>query len=68
MTRRPQLDVATLVTGLALTGFAVLGGLVAAGYTLVQPASMWFALVLLGAGVVGLVISLTRPARDRNRK
>ncbi|MCC2592295.1 hypothetical protein LKO27_02510 [Tessaracoccus sp. OS52] len=60
MTKRPRLDVATLITGLALTGFAILSLVVATGHTLVQPASIWFALVLLGSGIVGLVVSLAR--------
>lgn len=62
MSRGPRIDVATLVTGLTLVGFAILCGLVAAGHALVRPASMWFALVLLASGAVGLLVSL--PRRD----
>lgn len=60
MNKTPRIDVATLVTGLTLIGFAVLGGLVAWGHTLIRPASLWFALVLLASGSIGLVVSLTR--------
>lgn len=60
MSRKPRSDVATLVTSLTLLGFAALCGLVALGHTLVQPASAWFALVLIGSGAVGLLISWRR--------
>lgn len=65
MNNNPRIDVATLVTSLTLIGFAILGGLVAWGHTLIQPASMWFALVLLASGFIGLAFAL--PRRDDKR-
>lgn len=66
MNKTPRrIDVATLVTGLTLVGFAILCGLVAWGHTLIRPASMWFALVLLASGATGLAVAL--PRRDDRR-
>lgn len=61
---RPRIDIAVLVTGLALTATGVFAGLIAAGYQLVQPVAVWFAGALLLAGFVGLGMSLRRGAGD----
>ena len=57
---RRAVDVPALVTGLVLLGFVALMAWILTGGQLVGPPSMWFASVLLVAGVLGLVISLTR--------
>lgn len=61
---KPRVDVAVLSTGIALTGIGTLGGLIAAGYELVQPVTVWFSGALLLAGFIGLGISLRRNSRD----
>lgn len=60
MTTRKHLDVPTLVTGIALTGFGLLAAVIASGASLAGPVSIWFAGVLLVAGAIGLFISLAR--------
>lgn len=52
-------DVPSLVTGLILLGFAAMGAWLLTGRALVGPPSMWFASILMMAGVIGLVVSLT---------
>lgn len=61
---KPRIDVAVLTTGIALTGVGMLGGLIAAGYELVQPVAVWFSGALLLAGFIGLGVSLRRSSRD----
>lgn len=57
-----RVDVPTLVTGLIVTGFALISGWFASGRALIAPGKIWFAAVLLAAGAVGLVLSLGRRA------
>lgn len=61
MTRR--IDVAALVTGLILLGFAAISGWLLAGNDLIGEPAMWFATVLITAGIVGLVVSLRASKR-----
>lgn len=58
-------DVPTLVTGIILTGFGLITGWVASGSVVLEPIKMVFATVLLGAGVIGLIISLSVRNTDR---
>lgn len=59
-----HLDVPSLVTGLLATGFGLLALWILLGNRLVAPIPMWFASVLLIAGVIGLLASLGS-RRDR---
>lgn len=61
---RNRIDIPILITGIALTGVAVPAGLLAAGYRLAEPITVWFAGALLLAGFVGLAMSLRRNSRD----
>lgn len=65
---RRKVDVPAMVTGIILLGFAVIGGWLTLGHVLVGAPSMWFASVLMVAGLVGLVISLAAPRRRVHRK
>ncbi|MGV8846567.1 hypothetical protein [Tessaracoccus sp.] len=60
---RRAVDVPSMVTGLILLGFGAIVAWLLTGGQLVGPASMWFASILLIAGLIGLVISLTRTRR-----
>lgn len=62
---RRSVDVPALVTGLILLGFAAVSAWLITGHELVGPASMWFASVLMVAGVVGLVVSLGSTRKSR---
>ena len=53
-----SVDVPALVTGLILLGFGAVGAWLLTGRALMGPPSMWFASVLMLAGVIGLVVSL----------
>lgn len=66
MRTRKHMDVPTLVTGLALTGFGLLSAGIALGAELASPTSIWFAIALLIAGFVGLFVSLARRPGSRN--
>ncbi|MDO5093274.1 MAG: hypothetical protein Q4D79_07605 [Propionibacteriaceae bacterium] len=59
-----KVDVPTLVTGLIVTGFALISGWFASGHWLIAPGKTWFAAVLLAAGAIGLVLSLGRRAPE----
>lgn len=60
---RRTVDVPALVTGLILLGFASISGWILMGNTVVGPPAMWFATILILAGIVGLLVSLTRSRR-----
>ena len=57
------MDVPALVTGLILLGFGAVGAWLLSGRQLVGPPSMWFASILMLAGIIGLVVSLTTRRR-----
>lgn len=60
---RRSVDVPALVTGIISLGFGGIAAWLLLGHPLVGPPSMWFATVLMLAGLVGLVVSLTAPRR-----
>ena len=62
---KPRLDLSALVIGIVLIGFALSSLPVLAGSTVPGPAALPYALTLIVAGVVGLVISSTsnKPTR-----
>lgn len=62
-----MVDVPAMVTGIILLGFAGIGAWLTSGHPLVGAPSMWFASVLMLAGLVGLVVSLTAPRRRIQR-
>lgn len=53
-------DVPTLLTGLVVTGFSGVVLWLALGFPLPGEARLWFAGLLLGAGTLGLMLSLWR--------
>ena len=63
MKKRPPIDVTVLVTGLALVGAAALSALLLTYHAVPSP-QIGFAVVLLIAGLTGLVVSLRRNSRD----
>ncbi|MDO5736179.1 MAG: hypothetical protein Q4P15_06860 [Propionibacteriaceae bacterium] len=58
-----SMDVPALVTSLILLGFGGVGAWLLTGHHLVGPPSMWFASILMVAGIVGLMVSLTTSRR-----
>lgn len=63
---KASIEVPTLVSGLLLLGFGLLAVWVLAGHQLVTPIPMWFAAVLMLAGIVGLLVSLAGRADRRD--
>ncbi len=60
---RRSVDVPALVTGLILLGFASISAWLLVGNGVVGPPAMWFATVLITAGIIGLIISLRASRR-----
>ncbi len=60
---RRSIDVPALVTGLILLGFASITGWTLTGNNVVGPPAMWFATVLITAGIIGLITSLRASRR-----
>ena len=60
---RRRVDVAALVTGLILLGSAAISAWLLLGNDVVGPPAMWFATVLITAGIIGLVVSLRTSKR-----
>lgn len=60
-----RIDLPTLVTGLVLTGFAVVALWFNSGRVLLAPGKMWFAAVLLVVGCLGLLLSLGKGPGNR---
>ncbi len=59
-------DIPTLVTGLIVTGFALLTAWAASGQVLITSGKTWFSVVLIAAGAIGLGLSLAHPPEDEN--
>lgn len=55
---RRNVDVPALVTGIILLGFGGIAAWLLLGHALVGPPTMWFASVLMMAGLIGLIVSL----------
>lgn len=55
---RRNVDVPALVTGIILLGFGAIAAWLLLDNPLVGPPTMWFASVLMVAGLIGLVVSL----------
>ncbi len=55
---RRSMDVPALVTGLILLGFTAMGAWLLSGGQVIGDPAMWFATILIVAGIVGLIVSL----------
>lgn len=66
--RRHDTDVTSLVFGLLLLGVAVLWALVQGDLLSLPDASVAGPVVLVGAGVIGLAVTLSGSARQRRRE
>ncbi len=56
-------DVPALVTGLILLGFGSVSAWLLVGHQVVGPPTMWFASILMVAGIIGLTVSLSASRR-----
>lgn len=56
-------DVPALVTGLILLGFGSVSAWLLVGHQVIGPAAMWFASILMVAGIIGLAVSLSASRR-----
>ena len=64
---RRNVDVPALVSGLILLGFASVSVWLLLGRDIIGPTTMWFAAILMVAGVVGLAVSLSTARRVGRR-
>lgn len=60
---RRDTDVPALVTGLILLGFGSVSVWLLVGHQVIGPPAMWFASILMVAGIVGLAVSLSTSRR-----
>lgn len=60
---RRSVDVPALVTGIIVLGFTGMGAWLLSGGRVVGEPAMWFATILMVAGIVGLVVSLRTSPR-----
>ncbi|MFV0430180.1 MAG: hypothetical protein ACK5KO_12245 [Arachnia sp.] len=60
-----RLDVPSLVVALATIGAAVICLASLLGYELLGNIKIWFAVILIGAGLIGLLVSLAYRNIDR---
>lgn len=60
---RNTTDVPALVTGLILLGFGSVSAWLLVGHQVIGPPTMWFASILMVAGIIGLVVSLSASRR-----
>lgn len=58
-----SMDVAALVTGLIVLGFGVMSFYVLSGGTVLGEPAMGFAIILMLAGGIGLIVSQRTPRR-----
>ncbi len=58
-----SIDVPGLVTGLIVLGFTAMGTWFLSGRQVVGNPVMWFATILIVAGIVGLIVSLKASRR-----
>jgi len=56
-------DVPALVTGLIMLGFTAMGAWILSGGQVIGPPAMWFATILMVAGIIGLIVSLRASRR-----
>lgn len=61
------MDVPALVTGLILLGFTSVSVWLLVGRHVIGPTAMWFAAILMVAGIVGLAVSLSTSRRVGRR-
>lgn len=57
------IDVPSLVTAIILLGFTATSGWLLSGRQVVGDPVMWFAIILITAGIIGLGLSLRTSAR-----
>lgn len=60
---RHNADVPALVTGLILLGFGTVSAWLLVGHQVIGPPAMWFASILMVAGIIGLAVSLSTSRR-----
>lgn len=56
-------DVPALVSGIITLGFAAMAAWILSGGQVIGPPAMWFATILMVAGIIGLIVSLLASRR-----